>query len=44
MFKVDVRILAEGSKVEFGEEESNVFLGDGKKNVLDCPSGNIVVD
>jgi hypothetical protein len=44
VFKVEVRILAEQPKVEFGEEERQQFLGEGKKNLLYCPSGNIVVD
>lgn len=44
VFKVEVRILAEQPKVEFGEEEREQFLGDGKNNLLYCPSGNILVD
>ena len=44
VFKVEVRILAEQPKVEFVEEEREQFLGEGKKNLLHCPSGNIVVD
>ena len=44
VFKVDVRILAEQPKVEFGEEETDCFLGEGKKNLLSCASGKIVVD
>ena len=44
VFKIEVRILAEEPKVEFGEEEKEHFLGEGKDNLLYCPSGNIVVD
>lgn len=44
VFKVEVRILAEQPKIEFGEEEKEQFLREGKENLLYCPSGNIVVD
>ena len=44
VFKIEVRILAEVPKVEFGEEEKDHFLGKGNDNLLYCPSGNIVVE
>jgi hypothetical protein len=44
VFKVEVRLLPDQPVVEFGEEERRQFLGEGKKNLLYCPSGNIVVD
>lgn len=42
VFKVEVKILAAEPKIEFGEKGH--FLGEGKENLLCCPSGNIVVD
>ena len=44
VFKVEVRILAEEPKIEFGEEEKEHFLGEGREHLLYCPSGSIVVD
>jgi hypothetical protein len=44
VFKIEVRILAEEPKIEFGQEEKEQFLGEGKENLLHCLSGNIVAD
>ena len=44
VFKVELRILGEQSKFEFGAEAKGDFLGERKENLLNCPSGNIAVD
>jgi hypothetical protein len=44
VFKVEVRILAEQPKVDFGGEARSQFLGAVETNLLYCPSGKIVVD
>ena len=44
VFKVELKILAEDSEADFGKKEKEQFLGEGKDNLLHCPSGNIVID
>ena len=43
VFKVELRLLAETPQIEFEENETKHFLGDGKANRLFCPTGEIVV-
>ena len=43
VFKVELRLLPEIPQIEFKENETEHFLGDGKTNRLFCPTGEIVV-
>lgn len=43
VFKVEIRILGEQPKIDFGEEAGH-FLGEGNDNLLNCPSGNMIVE
>lgn len=43
VFKVELRLLAETPQIEFEENETNHFLGEGKANRLFCPTGEIVL-
>jgi len=44
VFKVEIRILGEQAKFEFGEEAARHFLGERKENLLNCRSGKIIVE